>query len=214
MLEEQKVEQEEQKVEQQEQIELPKEDAIEESQDPQFEIKQEFERAEGIEFTQTLDKEDIKTFNLFLIKHDSSALVKRSFLIFAGVLFIVMSIITKKNYYMIALGSVLVIYATVLYNTLRVAYLKSRIDKNPPEPIEINVKITDQYIRYQLKEETDSPLVSFNNIYKVVKNKDYLYLFINRYSIVVLKLNSIEQKEKVLEQVKNRYLPRKSYFEK
>ena len=106
------------------------------------------------------------------------------------------------------------IYATVLYNTLRVAYLKSRIDKNPPEPIEINVKITDQYIRYQLKEETDSPLVSFNNIYKVVKNKDYLYLFINRYSIVVLKLNSIEQKEKVLEQVKNRYLPRKSYFEK
>ena len=214
MLEEQKVEQEEQKVEQQEQIELPKEDAIEESQDPQFEIKQEFERAEGIEFTQTLDKEDIKTFNLFLIKHDSSALVKRSFLIFAGVLFIVMSIITKKNYYMIALGSILVIYATVLYNTLRVAYLKNRIDKNPPEPIEINVKITDQYIRYQLKEETDSPLVSFNNIYKVVKNKDYLYLFINRYSIVVLKLNSIEQKEKVLEQVKNRYLPRKSYFEK
>lgn len=205
---------EEQKVEQEEQIELPKEDAIEESQDPQFEIKQEFERAEGIEFTQTLDKEDIKTFNLFLIKHDSSALVKRSFLIFAGALFIVMSIITKKNYYMIALGSVLVIYATVLYNTLRVAYLKSRIDKNPPEPIEINVKITDQYIRYQLKEETDSPLVSFNNIYKVVKNKDYLYLFINRYSIVVLKLNSIEQKEKVLEQVKNRYLPRKSYFEK
>lgn len=205
---------EEQKVEQEEQIELPKEDATEESQDPQFEIKQEFERAEGIEFTQTLDKEDIKTFNLFLIKHDSSALVKRSFLIFAGVLFIVMSIITKKNYYMIALGSVLVIYATVLYNTLRVAYLKSRIDKNPPEPIEINVKITDQYIRYQLKEETDSPLVSFNNIYKVVKNKDYLYLFINRYSIVVLKLNSIEQKEKVLEQVKNRYLPRKSYFEK
>ena len=156
----------------------------------------------------------IKTFNLFLIKHDSSALVKRSFLIFAGALFIVMSIITKKNYYMIALGSALVIYATVLYNTLRVAYLKSRIDKNPPEPIEINVKITDQYIRYQLKEETDSPLVSFNNIYKVVKNKDYLYLFINRYSIVVLKLNSIEQKEKVLEQVKNRYLPRKSYFEK
>lgn len=214
MLEEQKVEQEKQKVEQEEQIELPKEDAIEESQDPQFEIKQEFERAEGIEFTQTLDKEDIKTFNLFLIKHDSSALVKRSFLIFAGVLFIVMSIITKKNYYMIALGSILVIYATVLYNTLRVAYLKSRIDKNPPEPIEINVKITDQYIRYQLKEETDSPLVSFNNIYKVVKNKDYLYLFINRYSIVVLKLNSIEQKEKVLEQVKNRYLSRKSYFEK
>ncbi len=205
---------EEQKVEQEEQIELPKEDAIEESQDPQFEIKQEFEKAEGIEFTQTLDKEDIKTFNLFLIKHDSSALVKRSFLIFAGALFIVMSIITKKNYYMIALGSALVIYATVLYNTLRVAYLKSRIDKNPPEPIEINVKITDQYIRYQLKEETDSPLVSFNNIYKVVKNKDYLYLFINRYSIVVLKLNSIEQKEKVLEQVKNRYLPRKSYFEK
>ena len=205
---------EEQKVEQEEQIELPKEDAIEESQDPQFEIKQEFEKTEGIEFTQTLDKEDIKTFNLFLIKHDSSALVKRSFLIFAGALFIVMSIITKKNYYMIALGSALVIYATVLYNTLRVAYLKSRIDKNPPEPIEINVKITDQYIRYQLKEETDSPLVSFNNIYKVVKNKDYLYLFINRYSIVVLKLNSIEQKEKVLEQVKNRYLPRKSYFEK
>lgn len=205
---------EEQKVEQEEPIELPKEDAIEESQDPQFEIKQEFEKAEGIEFTQTLDKEDIKTFNLFLIKHDSSALVKRSFLIFAGALFIVMSIITKKNYYMIALGSALVIYATVLYNTLRVAYLKSRIDKNPPEPIEINVKITDQYIRYQLKEETDSPLVSFNNIYKVVKNKDYLYLFINRYSIVVLKLNSIEQKEKVLEQVKNRYLPRKSYFEK
>lgn len=205
---------EEQKVEQEEQNELLKEDAIEESQDPQFEIKQEFEKAEGIEFTQTLDKEDIKTFNLFLIKHDSSALVKRSFLIFAGALFIVMSIITKKNYYMIALGSALVIYATVLYNTLRVAYLKSRIDKNPPEPIEINVKITDQYIRYQLKEETDSPLVSFNNIYKVVKNKDYLYLFINRYSIVVLKLNSIEQKEKVLEQVKNRYLPRKSYFEK
>ena len=115
---------EEQKVEQEEQIELPKEDAIEESQDPQFEIKQEFEKAEGIEFTQTLDKEDIKTFNLFLIKHDSSALVKRSFLIFAGALFIVMSIITKKNYYMIALGSALVIYATVLYNTLRVAYLK------------------------------------------------------------------------------------------
>ena len=205
---------EEQKVEQEEQIELQKEDAIEELQDPQFEIKQEFEKAEGIEFTQTLDKEDIKTFNLFLIKHDSSALVKRSFLIFTGALFIVMSIITKTNYYMIALGSILVIYATVLYNTLRVAYLKSRIDKNPPEPIEINVKITDQYIRYQLKEETDSPLVSFNNIYKVVKNKDYLYLFINRYSIVVLKLNSIEQKEKVLEQVKNRYLPRKSYFEK
>ena len=44
-----------------------------------------------------LDKEDIKTFNLFLIKHDSSALVKRSFLIFTGALFIVMSIITKQN---------------------------------------------------------------------------------------------------------------------
>ena len=85
--------------------------------------------------------------------------------------------------------------------------------KNPPKTLDINVKIGSKYIRYQLKEETDSPLVSFEHIYKVVKRQDYLYLFINRYSIIVLKLESIEQKEQLLKMLKERYLSRKAYFE-
>lgn len=186
----------------------------EEYVDPQKEAKEELEQEEGIEFTQTLEKDDIKEMNLFLIKHDSSALVKRVFLVFVGALFITLSIINKRNYYMIALGSIVIIYATILYTLLRVAYLKNRIDKNPPEPLDINVKIGSKYIRYQLAEEIDSPIVSFSHIYKAVKNKEYLYLFINRYSIIVLKLDSINQKDELLEMIKNRYLPRKAYFEK
>mgnify|MGYP003307156028 CR=1 FL=1 len=182
--------------------------------DPQKEAKEQLANEEGFEFTQTLTKEDITEMNIFLVKHDSTAFVKRAFLTFVGVLFIVMSIINGDNYYMIALGSIVVIYALVLYNVLRVRYVRGRIDKFPPEPLEINVKIGSKYIKYQLTEETDSPLVAFSHVYKVYKNKDYLYLFINRYSIIVLKLNSIEQKEEVLKSIKDRYLPRKAYFEK
>ena len=190
------------------------EEQVEEYVDPQKKAKEELEQEAGIEFTQTLNKEDILEMNIFLVKHDSSAFVKRSFLVFVGILFIVMSIINKNNYYMIALGSVLVIYATVLYTLLRVVYVKKRISSNPPEPLEINVKIGSKHIKYQLAEETDSPIVAFSHVYKVVKNKEYLYLFINRFSIIVFKLDSIEQKEELLQLVKERYMPRKAYFEK
>ena len=182
--------------------------------DPQKVAKEELEKEEGIEFNQTLDKDDITNMNIFLLKNDSSAIIKRVFLIFVGVLFIVMAIINKKNYYMISLGSILIIYATVLYTTLRIVYLKNKINNNPTEPLSINVKIGSKYIKYQLAEETDSPLVSFEHIYKVVKNNQYLYMFINRFSIIVLKLDSVEQKEELLNLVKKRYLPRKAYFEK
>lgn len=182
-------------------------------EDPQKLAKEELNNEAGIEFYQSLEKEDILAMNLFLIKHDSSSYVKRAFLLFVGALFIVMPIINQARYYMIALGAILVIYSTVLYTLLRVAYLKSRISKNPPEPLEINVKIGSKHIRYQLVEETDSPIVSFEHIYKVVKNKEYLYLFINRYSIIVLKLDSIEEKDEVIKMMKERYLSRKAYFE-
>ncbi len=199
----------------QEEIEIKDEQMNEQEEyiDPQQQAKEELAQEEGIEFDQTLNKKDIEEMNLFLIKHDPSSFVKRSFLVFVGALFIILSIVNKKNYYMIILGSIVIIYATVLYTLLRVMYLKNRLDKNPPEPLDINVKIGSKYIRYQLKEETDSPLVSFEHIYKVVKRQEYLYLFINRYSIIVLKLESIEQKEQLLKMLKERYLSRKAYFE-
>ena len=198
----------------QEELEIQEEQVSQEEYvDPQQQAKEELAQEEGIEFDQTLNKKDIEEMNLFLIKHDPSSFVKRSFLVFVGALFIILSIVNKKNYYMIFLGSIVIIYATVLYTLLRVMYLKNRLDKNPPEPLDINVKIGSKYIRYQLKEETDSPLVSFEHIYKVVKRQDYLYLFINRYSIIVLKLESIEQKEQLLKMLKERYLSRKAYFE-
>lgn len=184
-----------------------------EYEDPQKLAKEELDNEVGIEFSQSLERDDILEMNLFLIKHDSSSYVKRSFLLFVGALFIVLPIINKTRYYMIALGAILVIYAIFLYTLLRVVYLKSRISKTPPEPLDINVKIGSKHIRYQLAEETDSPIVSFDHIYKVVKNKEYLYLFINRYSIIVLKLDSISQKEEVINMLKERYLSRKAYFE-
>ena len=158
----------------QEEIEIKDEQMNEQEEyiDPQQQAKEELEKEEGIEFSQTLTKDDIKEMNLFLIKHDPSSFVKRSFLVFVGGLFIALSIINKKNYYMIALGSIVIIYATILYTLLRVMYLKNRLDKNPLEPLDIDIKIGTKYIRYQLKEETDSPLVSFEHIYKVpLQNK-------------------------------------------
>ena len=189
------------------------EEQQEEYVDPQKEAKEFLNSEEGIEFTQTLEKEDIKEMNIFLIKHDSSNLVKRVFLTFVGTLFITLSIVNKKNYYMIALGSIVIIYATILYNVLRLAYLRSRLDKSTFEPLEVNVKVGSKHIRYQLKEETDSPLVSFDHVYKVVERQNYIYLFINRYSIIVFKLDSLEQKEELIQILKNKYLPRKAYFE-
>lgn len=205
--------------EQEVQEEINKEELVQteeqqvEYEDPQKLAKEELDNEVGIEFSQSLERDDILEMNLFLIKHDSSSYVKRSFLLFVGALFIVLPIINKTRYYMIALGAILVIYAVFLYTLLRVVYLKSRISKTPPEPLDINVKIGSKHIRYQLAEETDSPIVSFDHIYKVVKNKEYLYLFINRYSIIVLKLDSISQKEEVINMLKERYLSRKAYFE-
>ena len=198
---------------QEENNECINEEPQEEIIDPQKEAKEELDLEEGIEFTQTLEKADIKEMNIFLIKHDSTSLVKRVFLIFVGALFITLSIINQKNYYMIPLGSIVIIYATILYNVLRVAYLKNKIEKSPMELLEINVKVGSKYIRYQLKEETDSPLVSFEHIYKVVKHQKYLYLFINRFSIIVLKLESTDKKDELITILKNKYLPRKAYFE-
>ena len=205
--------------EQEVQEEINKEELVQteeqqaEYEDPQKLAKEELDNEVGIEFSQSLERDDILEMNLFLIKHDSSSYVKRTFLLFVGALFIVLPIINKTRYYMIALGAILVIYAIFLYTLLRVVYLKSRISKTPPEPLDINVKIGSKHIRYQLAEETDSPIVSFDHIYKVVKNKEYLYLFINRYSIIVLKLDSISQKEEVINMMKERYLSRKAYFE-
>lgn len=205
--------------EQEVQEEINKEELVQteeqqaEYEDPQKLAKEELDNEVGIEFSQSLERDDILEMNLFLIKHDSSSYVKRSFLVFVGALFIALPIINKTRYYMIALGAILVIYAVFLYTLLRVVYLKSRISKTPPEPLDINVKIGSKHIRYQLAEETDSPIVSFDHIYKVVKNKEYLYLFINRYSIIVLKLDSISQKEEVINMMKERYLSRKAYFE-
>lgn len=184
--------------------------------DEQAEERAKLDAEEGYEYTQIIDRDDIYKLNWYLRVKDGATFTKRLMFTMIGIIFVVLSIVQKNAYYMIPIGAVLALYSTVLYIPINKILFNKKFEKQYPEEehndLIINVKLGSEFIRYEMPNEVNSPLVPWKSIYKVIEKQDYIYLHINQYSILVLKIKDIEDKNVITKTIKRRILDPRRYY--
>ena len=174
-------------------------------------LRDEFDQEEGIEFSQTINKDDLLKYNYYLM-NNASNYMRAGLMLLLSILVIVVPIIRKENLFLIIIGVVLLIYSLLLHFPLQKLIIKNSIKKKVINEYTINVKFASR-IKYQLKDEVNSPLVDYKNIYKIRVNSEYMYLHLSAYAIIIVKLECVDDKQALLDFVKSKYLGTKVYKE-
>jgi hypothetical protein len=197
-------------------IEVKENTPEDEPVDEQAEERAKLNSEDGYEYTQVIDREDIHHLNWYLRVKDNTTFTKRMMFAFIGLIVIVLSIINQKAYYMIPIGAIVAIYSTVLYIPINKIFFEKKFDRDYPvenhKDLIINVKLGSEYIRYELPDEQNSPLVSWKHIYKVVEKGEYIYLHINQFSILLLKTKDLDDKNVLVSTIKRRILDPRRYY--
>lgn len=173
-----------------------------------------FLEEEGIEFKETLTEEDIYNFNNYILSKSSSNLVSRIIFILLGLIVCVLPAFAQNYYWIIFLGSFLIIYGAFLYMPLQRKIVKKNLKAKKIQNLYISVKVGTEHVQYKLVSEKSAPLIKIKDITKAVNKKDYIYLHINAYTIVIIKLIDNDKKEEITEKIKEIFVPIKKYKEK
>ncbi|MBR2891153.1 MAG: hypothetical protein IKC22_02090 [Bacilli bacterium] len=175
--------------------------------------RMEFDQEEGIEFQETITKEDALNFNYYL-QNNSSNFTRRLFSSLLGVFLIGYVLNIKQYYWLIIVGLAMIVYSLYLYKPIQRRLTKRMFDKKEFKDLVVNVKLASK-IKYELDTETISPLVPYDVIRQAVKTEKYIYLHISAYSVVIIKLEDLnELKEDVINFIKNKFEPINRYKEK
>lgn len=175
--------------------------------------RMEFDQEEGIEFQETITKEDALNFNYYL-QNNSSNFTRRLFSSLLGVFLIGYVLNIKQYYWLIIVGLAIIVYSLYLYKPIQRRLTKRMFDKKEFKDLVVNVKLASK-IKYELDTETISPLVPYDVIRQAVKTEKYIYLHISAYSVVIIKLEDLnELKEDVINFIKNKFEPINRYKEK
>ena len=121
-------------------------------------------------------------------------------------------IIVKQNYWIIGVGAFLVIFCLFLFVPLQKALIRRQVKKKPTDSYVIDVKCASR-LKYQLSSEENAPLIDYQNIYKVRKTPNYIYMHMGVYSVVIIKLDACEAKEELVEFIKSKYVGTNKYKE-
>lgn len=177
----------------------------------ELEENRRFDEEEGIEFNQKLDKEDLVKYNYYLMKNGSNYM-RMGLMIILGLFIIGYVFYYKSNYWLIAIGALILIYPIFFHFPLQKLIIRRQIKKKTIEEYDIDIKFGSR-IRYRLASEKSSPLVDYKNIYKVRKNKEYIYLHMSVYAVIIIKLACCPNPDELVELIKTKYVGTKKYKE-
>lgn len=172
---------------------------------------EELDQEEGIEFIETINKEDAFQFNIYL-QNNPSNFSRRIFTALLGVILIIYILVIKTMYWMIPFGVLIIAYAIFIYGPLQKYLTKRMFDKKDFADLNISIKFGSK-IKYELVNEK-SALVTYDVIQRVVKTKDYIYLHISAYGIMIIKLQDCSDVEGLVKLLKEKFEPLKRYKEK
>lgn len=170
-----------------------------------------FDQEEGIAFQETLTKDDLVQYNYYLLKNGSNYF-RLGIMLLLGVFLIIYPIIQQQNWWIIGVGAFLVVFCLFLFIPLQKAMIRRQIKKKQIDQFVIDVKFASK-IKYQLSTEEASPLVDYQYIFKVRKTKDYLYLHMSVYTVIIIKLSFCEKPDELVEFIKNKYAGTNKYRE-
>ena len=207
--EEQQVAQEQQEEEQQ----VAQEEKPEVSEE-QLQAEAEFFSEEGFEIEETITKDDVYALNIYILKNNPSNWVGRILFMIMGVIVALMPLFDPKNWWAILIGVPLIAYGLFIYMPLQASMIRRNIAKKNFNPLDITLRMTKTKVLYKLKKEEHAPLVNVADIIKVVKTPNYIYMHLNAYSVMVIKLEELENSEEIINKVKEQFVPLKKYKEK
>lgn len=171
---------------------------------------------EGVEFEETISSNDVYNFNKYLLEKSSANFLSRILFSIMGLIVFIAPILQFINakeedgepeilWWMIGIGVLMLVYGIVLYNPIQRMLIKKNLKKRNVQDLQISIKIGKQYIKYALATEEKAPIIKVKDIYKVSITPEYIYLHINAYSIIIIKLVDNDQKEEVIEAVKTTF---------
>ena len=201
-------------------IKVVKDEVLEEKEELQEETAEEkalkeemaaIDEEEGIAFQETLTKDDLVQYNYYLLKNGSNYF-RTGIMVLLGIFLIIYPIVQHQNYWIIGVGAFLVIFCLFLFIPLQKAMIRRQIKKKEIDQFVIDVKFASK-IKYQLATEGTSPLVEYRNIYKVRKTKDYIYLHMSVYAVIIIKLSFCDNPDALVEFIKSKYEGTKKYRE-
>ena len=172
-------------------------------------IREEFDAEEGIEFVQTITKEDAFNFNVYLLNNPSN-FTRRMFTAIFGLILIIYILFIKEMYWVIAIGVLMIIHAIFVYGPLQKLLTRRMFKKREFKDLNISVKFASK-MKYELIEEESAPLIDYDIVYKVVETKDYIFLHIDTYSIMIIKLTDCPNKEELVKFLQNKFEGTKKY---
>ena len=205
-MEDQELQQEkEQQVAQQEQPEVSEELLQQEA---------EFYQEEGFELKETITKDDVFALNIYILKNNPSNLIGRILFMIMGIIVSLMPLFDPNNWWAILIGVPLFAYGLIIYMPLQTLMIKRSLAKKNFEPLDITLRMTKTKVLYKLVKEEHAPFVNVSDIVKVVKTPSYIYMHLNAYSVMVIKLEELENSEEIINRVKEQFVPLKKYKEK
>lgn len=172
-------------------------------------IRAAFDMEEGIEFQQTITKEDAYNFNIYLLNNPSN-FTRRMFTAIIGLFLIVYILCIKQMYWAIVIGILMIIHAVFVYGPLQRMLTRRMFNKREFKDLNIEVKFASK-MKYELVDEQNAPLIDYDIVYKVVETKDYIFLHIDTYSIMIIKLADCPNKEELVSFLQNKFEGTKKY---
>lgn len=171
---------------------------------------------EGLEFSETISSNDVYNFNRYLLEKSSANLLSRILFSIMGLIVVCAPIAQYFNakqedgdpkfvWWMVLIGALMLVYGIILYNPIQRMLIARNLKKRNVQDLKINIKLGKQYIKYALATEEKAPLIKVKDIYRVAITPEYIYLHINAYSIVILKLIDNDQKEQIIDAVKETF---------
>ena len=172
-------------------------------------IRAAFDMEEGIEFQQTITKEDAYNFNIYLLNNPSN-FTRRMFTAIIGLFLIVYILCIKQMYWAIVIGILMIIHAVFVYGPLQRMLTRRMFNKREFKDLNIEVKFASK-MKYELVDEQNAPLIDYDIVYKVVETKDYIFLHIDTNSIMIIKLADCPNKEELVSFLQNKFEGTKKY---
>ena len=173
-----------------------------------------FFNEEGIEFEETIDKDDVFALNVYLVKHAPSNWLGRILFMIMGIIVSIMPLFNPANWWAIIIGVPMFAYGLIIYMPLQILMIKRSLAKKNFAALEIMIRMTETKVLYKLKKEEHAPLVKLSDVIKVVKTPDYIYMHLNAYSVIIIKLANLENAELITNKIKEHFIPLKKYREK
>ena len=159
-----------------------------------------------IEFNEELVVEDLQKANFYNFKKHKKYLTNQ--IIFIGMSILMMVMAAKEGqWYLFAVGTVLLIFSTVLFVPVYKKLIYNAVKKNFKESLKIKLMFDNEGFYYELESATneDSPKYEYQNVRIVYSLKDYIYMFFPNSAVAIIKKEACDNIEELENLFKEKY---------